>query len=538
MSENRTEVLADRYRLVSLVGEGGMGRVWAARDELLGREVAIKELVPPSGLTAREREDVRERVIREARAIALINHPNVVRVFDVLYERGEPWIVMELIRSRSLFDAVREDGPLAPERVAEVGLGVLAGLCAAHEAGLLHRDVKPANVLLAYDGRVVLTDFGVALVAGDSAMTSAGVLLGSPSYLAPERALDEPIGPAADLWSLGATLYAAVEGRPPYTKSSAVATLTAIAGSEPLPAPARAGALRPALYALLRKDPAVRADATTAERLLRAAAEGRTPAAVASPAEAPVAGRRRWPRIAVGALAAALLVLSVTLVLNGREDRPLMVTPVAQPSVPSGPLEFSAVPPAPPLASSPAGPAAAPVAPASPAVRKAGERPRPVRSSAAAKPATSKKAAVGGIDPARWYTISNRISGMCVDVRESNTAVRTPVQQFACTTSEAQKFRFVPTDGGYMRIATRLDTTKNLDVKDESKADHALIQLWTYNGAQQWRAVSEGGGYYHFIGRASGKCLDLPKATTAEWVQLELYTCLGKGAQSFRLNEL
>jgi hypothetical protein len=246
----------------------------------------------------------------------------------------------------------------------------------------------------------------------------------------------------------------------------------------------------------------------------------------------------RWPKVVAGTLAAAMLVLSIALVLNGRDNRAVLVTPVAQPSVPLSPLDYGATMPALPPTPSSAGSSVAPRASTSPAVGKAGQRPRTVRPSAPAKPAKTKAAAVDGIDPARWYTISNRISGMCVDVRESNTAVRTPVQQFACTTSEAQKFRFIPTDGGYLRIATYLDTTKHLDVTDESTDDHALIQLWTYNGAQQWRAVSEGGGYYHFIGRHSGKCLDLPKATTAEWVQLELYTCLGKGAQSFRLNEL
>ncbi len=268
-----------------------MGRVWAARDELLARDVAVKELVPAAGLTEPELRALRERTIREARAIARLDHPNVVRVFDVVFDRGEPWIVMELVPSRSLFDTVRDYGPMAPDRVARVGLGVLAALGAAHRAGVLHRDVKPGNVLLAHDGRVVLTDFGLATAAGDAGMTSTGVVLGSPQYLAPDRALDGEIGPAADLWSLGATLYAAVEGRPPYVRSSPMATLAALATELPAP-PERAGVLRHALTALLQRDPARRADAETAQRLLLAA----TSPSAAPPPEPP---RYEHPTFAV-----------------------------------------------------------------------------------------------------------------------------------------------------------------------------------------------------------------------------------------------
>jgi len=264
-------ILSGRYRLLNQLGQGGMGRVWKAHDELLDRDVAIKEITA-EGLTATELGDLRERAIREARAVAQISHPNVVRVFDVVSEDDTPWIVMELIPARSLFEVVSEEGPMEPERVARIGLDVLAALHAAHVAGILHRDVKPANVLLAAD-RAMLTDFGLATLAGDSSMTRVGILLGSPSYLAPERAIDEPAGPASDLWSLGATLFAAVEGRPPYVKSSPMATLAALM-VDPPPAPKQAGALQPALEALLEKDPAVRADAEAATRLLRQAAEG------------------------------------------------------------------------------------------------------------------------------------------------------------------------------------------------------------------------------------------------------------------------
>ena len=265
-------MIAYRYLLLNLLGQGGMGRVWAARDQLLNRDVALKELVPPPGLTAEELRDLRERVMREARAIARLDHRNVVRVFDVLHDGGEPWIVMELVPSRSLHETLDHGGPMAPDRVARIGLGVLAALRAAHETSLLHRDVKPANVLMAHDGRVVLTDFGLATVAGDSSMTRTGIVMGSPSYLAPERALDHPASPASDLWSLGATLYFAVEGIGPHTRSTPMATLVALT-TQPPRSPQRAGALTPALAGLLQKDPAHRIDAATAERLLRAAIE-------------------------------------------------------------------------------------------------------------------------------------------------------------------------------------------------------------------------------------------------------------------------
>nr|WP_239153240.1 serine/threonine-protein kinase [Virgisporangium aliadipatigenens] len=264
-------LVAGRYRLIEPLGVGGMGRVWHAWDQILGRDVAIKEIVPPEELLATERDDMRRRTLREARAAARLNHPNVVRVYDVFETGDKPWIVMEYVPSRSLQEVIVEDGPLPPARAAEIGLGVLAALHAAHRAGVMHRDVKPSNVLLSDDGRVVLTDFGIASVEGDSTVTRPGLVLGSPAYIAPERAREGIAGPASDLWSLGATLYAAVEGRSPYERSSPIATLTALASEEPDPAK-NAGVLRGALNGLLRKDPALRIDAVEAERRLRRAA--------------------------------------------------------------------------------------------------------------------------------------------------------------------------------------------------------------------------------------------------------------------------
>ncbi len=247
-----------------------MGRVWKARDEVLHRDVAIKELVPPPSLTPEERREMRERSLREARAIARLNHINVVRIFDVLRTDGDPWIVMEYVPSRSLQDTLAEDGPVSSAKAVEIGLGVLGALKAAHKAGVMHRDVKPGNVLLGDDGRVVLTDFGLATIPGDPNVTRTGMVLGSPAYIAPERAKDGTAGPEADLWSLGATLYAAVEGKSPYARPSAIATLAALA-TEPLPPPKNAGPLKPVLQGLLRKDPAERMTADVAERLLRKA---------------------------------------------------------------------------------------------------------------------------------------------------------------------------------------------------------------------------------------------------------------------------
>ncbi|MFI1192049.1 protein kinase [Micromonospora sp. NPDC020750] len=271
MSNPLPQLVADRYRLISPLGQGGMGRVWKARDEVLHRDVAIKELVPPPSLTAEERREMRERSLREARAIARLNHVNVVRIFDVLRTDGDPWIVMEYVPSKSLQDILAEDGPVSLAKAIDVGLGVLGALNAAHKAGVMHRDVKPGNVLIGDDGRVVLTDFGLATIPGDPNVTRTGMVLGSPAYIAPERARDGTAGPEADLWSLGATLYAAVEGKSPYARPSAIGTLAALA-TEPMPPPKNAGPLKAVLTGLLRKDPAERMDAVAAERLLRRAA--------------------------------------------------------------------------------------------------------------------------------------------------------------------------------------------------------------------------------------------------------------------------
>ncbi|MEU7717593.1 serine/threonine-protein kinase [Streptomyces tibetensis] len=265
--DNRERLLAGRYRLGKVLGRGGMGTVWRAQDETLGRTVAVKELRFPSNIDEEEKRRLITRTLREAKAIARIRNNSAVTVFDVVQEDDRPWIVMELVEGKSLAEVIREDGLLDPKRAAEVGLAVLDVLRSAHREGILHRDVKPSNVLIAEDGRVVLTDFGIAQVEGDPSITSTGMLVGAPSYISPERARGHKPGPAADLWSLGGLLYAAVEGAPPYDKGSAIATLTAVM-TEPLEEPKNAGPLTDVIHGLLTKDPAQRLDDAGARAML------------------------------------------------------------------------------------------------------------------------------------------------------------------------------------------------------------------------------------------------------------------------------
>jgi tRNA A-37 threonylcarbamoyl transferase component Bud32 len=245
-----------------------MGVVWQARDDLLGRDVAVKEIVWPPHLDAAEWDLARQRAQREAQMAARLSHPNVVGIYDVVAEDDRPWIVMELVPFQSLRARVQADGPLSPAQAAHVGLGILAALRAAHKVGVLHRDVKPANVLMAPEGRVVLTDFGIARATDSPVLTGTGVLVGSPSYISPERARGSRAAAPADLWALGACLYAAVEGRPPFNREGALASLTAVVTEEPDP-PVHAGPLWPVISGLLRKDPGERLSAAQVEEMLQ-----------------------------------------------------------------------------------------------------------------------------------------------------------------------------------------------------------------------------------------------------------------------------
>ncbi|MFF3689696.1 protein kinase [Streptomyces sp. NPDC002187] len=289
-------LVAGRYRLLSVLGEGGMGTVWRARDEVLHREVAVKEVRAPVGLAVAQVERMYTRLEREAWAAARISARGVVTVHDVATDDGRPWIVMEFVRGRSLADVIGSQGALTPREAARIGAEVLAALRAAHGAGVLHRDVKPANVLLADDGRVVLTDFGIATVEGDSALTMTGEVVGSPEYLAPERALGRNPGPASDLWSLGALLYTAVQGRSPFRRTTPLGTLRAVVDDE-LPPPHRAGPLVSVIEGLMRKDPDDRMSAEQAAQELRlAGADGTSGADTATPsAPLPAAATEELP---------------------------------------------------------------------------------------------------------------------------------------------------------------------------------------------------------------------------------------------------
>ncbi|GAA3607034.1 hypothetical protein GCM10022419_109940 [Nonomuraea rosea] len=270
------QMVGGRYRLLRTIGQGGMGTVWQAHDEVLGRDVAVKEVLPPPDLTGSEREEFAVRTFREARAAGRVAHPGVAAVYDVLEEHGHPWIVMQLVHSRTLGEIIRDEGPMPPADAAAIGLQILEALRAAHAAGVLHRDVKPDNVLLTEDGRAVLTDFGIATTEDEAPLTRTGILIGTPAFMAPERAAGGQARPASDLWSLGVTLYLAVEGHSPFHRDHALATLGAVMHAEPEPL-ARAGVLGPVLLGLLRKNPAERMTLEEAERRLAVIITGGPP---------------------------------------------------------------------------------------------------------------------------------------------------------------------------------------------------------------------------------------------------------------------
>jgi len=340
-------VVAGRYRLLARLGSGGMGTVWRAEDAVLGREVAVKEVTFPPGLSDPDRDVLRERTRREARAAARLDHPSAVTVFDVVEQDGAAFLVMELVEARTLAEAVRADGPLSPPDAARVGLAVLGALRAAHARGIVHRDVKPGNVLLCTGygakGRVVLTDFGIATSAGDPSITSTGLLLGSPSYIAPERARGQQPGPPSDLWSLGATLFTAVEGRPPFDAGDPMSTVTAVVTGEHAPYVA-AGPLEPVLAGLLERDPDARLDATAATRMLETvAATVGSPAAPPRPADAD-AGRRaeHTSALPLGQVQAAATGPAAQVLAPGLEPKVASgagPASAADPSVDAGPAD-------------------------------------------------------------------------------------------------------------------------------------------------------------------------------------------------------
>jgi serine/threonine protein kinase len=261
------QLLGGRYRLERIVGHGAMGRVWAAHDLVLNRAVAIKQVDFPPGMPAAELDQVAARTMREARAVASVSDPHVVTIFDLLPLPQGPAIVMELLSARSLAEILAADGPLTDTDAATVGLSVSAGLLAAHAAGIIHRDVKPGNVLICTDGRIKLTDFGIARATGEQTITATGLLLGSPAFISPEVASGEPADARTDAWGLGALLFACMQGVPPYDRGTPLATLAAVV-ADPVPPHPRSGRLSGIIRGLLMKDPAVRMSVATAHQSL------------------------------------------------------------------------------------------------------------------------------------------------------------------------------------------------------------------------------------------------------------------------------
>ena len=346
--------VSDRYRFDEVVGRGGMGTVWRATDLLLGRTVAIKEIVLAPSTTPEERHDARFRVLREAHAAARVADPAVVTIHDVVEEGERLFLVMEYVAAPSLEEVVLRTGPLPPADVAALGARLAAALATAHRLGVIHRDVKPSNVLVPGDGGSArLVDFGIAALVDAPGVTSAGLVMGSPSYMAPEQVEGDPATPASDVFSLAATLYYAVEGIGPFPRDTTAATMAAVATQAPQP-PVRAGAIGPVLLAMLAKDPAARPSITEAQTRLAALASGgvepdwshATP--TATPVAAPTSGTRLVPslqdrpepappatpvgrvrRIVLAGLAvvvlAALMVAAV--VLANQDDDPEVVDP-------------------------------------------------------------------------------------------------------------------------------------------------------------------------------------------------------------------
>jgi eukaryotic-like serine/threonine-protein kinase len=275
--EDNVRVIAGRYRLGARLGRGGMGVVWQATDELLARQVAVKELAVDTSLAAEESRLQRERTLREARAIAQLRHPHIIVVHDVVEHDERPYIVLDLLEGGSLADRISRDGPVDAVETARMGIDLLSALRKAHGAGVLHRDLKPGNVLLNLEGRAVLTDFGTAQVSGATTLTESGSFVGSPEYTAPERMSGTRTGPESDLWSLGALLCTALSGESPFRRDSLSGILHAVVVDDIYPPPA-AAPLLPVILGLLERDPEQRLDAVEAERLLRAfLATGRMP---------------------------------------------------------------------------------------------------------------------------------------------------------------------------------------------------------------------------------------------------------------------
>jgi serine/threonine protein kinase len=314
MAGEAADLVADRYRLLDRLGGGAMGVVWLGHDTLLDRDVAVKELLINAGMRPEQVREASQRAMREARIAARMHHPHAISIYDVVEHDGKPCLIMEFLPSRTLAELIAEQGPLPPERVGRIGAQIAGGLAAAHAAGIVHRDVKPGNVLLAEDGTAKLTDFGISRASGDSTVTATGLLAGTPAYLAPEVAQGEPATRTSDLYSLGATLYCALEGTPPFGEDANPIALLYRIANNPAPPPLHAGPLTDIVSRLLRSDPQQRPDATETEEILLGIAADAPEPPPPPPPPAVRATRPRRRRALVAGLVLAVLVTTGTLV--------------------------------------------------------------------------------------------------------------------------------------------------------------------------------------------------------------------------------
>ncbi|MEU6226793.1 protein kinase [Streptomyces sp. NPDC047042] len=517
-------LIADRYRVLDRIGRGGMATVWRAHDDLLGRQVAVKKLHPQPHLDADELATLFERARREARSAARISHPNVVVVHDVVDDEGVPVVVMEYVPSTTLGDLVAAHGPVPTEEVARIGLGVLAALRAAHRVGILHRDVKPANVLLAEDGRVVLTDFGIAQAAETSSLTRTGQLVGSVDFMAPERLIGAKPGPEADLWALGATLFQAVEGRSPFFRGTVTETMYAIA-MEPPPEVQGAGPLAPLIQGLLIAKPTERMSAEDAERLLRTVEDDlrrrpqersaepkpepesgpRTGVASATglAAEPPrSAGRRGRSKKLAAVAAVAVTAVLVTVALSLDTDTEKKATGGASnsaASLPAGPLSGGGATPsksaATPKTSAESSPSGSPT-PDVPSPTSSGG------TSPTAQPSQEATPKTGQEDP------------------DTDSGDENPAANSGSGSSVA------PAGHAFVVAASG----KCLSRGAGSEGTQLFQATCDNSAAQQWQSGADG------TLRSAGKCMTVEGGATDDRTEIQLTGCSGDASQRFHLS--
>ncbi|OJY42196.1 serine/threonine-protein kinase [Pseudonocardia sp. 73-21] len=460
-SPDQERRIGGRYRLSAHLGSGAMGTVWSGYDEVLQRRVAVKELKVPPGVPSQEALDLRERIMREARALGGLSHPNVITVFDVVDNDGDPMVVLELVPSRNLATMIGEQGSLTIQQAAVVGFATAGGLRAAHRAGITHRDVKPGNVLVADDGRVKLTDFGIARNSADAPMTSIGLVLGSPAYIAPEVAAGQAVTPAADLWGLGATLFAAVEGRPPYdVHGDPVSTITEVVDGD-VPRPRGSGPVVDVIVALMKKDPDARMPLEEVRQRLRPLID--------DPDDPLYPGSPDAPTMASAVQKGVRAALRPPAQAPAPAPRPPVATSTRPPSVPA------------PLAAAP-GPLPVPHrARQTPPVRRTSATLEPSRNSpwVAAGIAVAGAAVVLAGAAAGW-TVTRLVGGQSPLTTVNVTTVGTPLTVYRddlgftiSAPTDWTEYRSVPADGEPSVSFLSPDGTEVLTVAQEKSTDIA-----------------------------------------------------------------